>query len=153
MSNFASVRLTRELNKLLSESEQLQKDGIFLEKPEDINLWNITIKGPIDTPYEEGIFKLQIRFEENYPIKPPSIKFLTPMFHPNIYSDGKICIDILQGEWTPAQNIRTIIFSLLSLLMDPNPASPANRTAADLFNKDKKEYADHIRKFVKEHNK
>ena len=152
MSKFATVRLTRELSKLMSDSDKV--DGIIIEKPDDLMLWFAKINGPIETPYEEGIFDIQLRFDEDYPVKPPSVRFLTPMFHPNIYRDGKICVDILQShEWTPAQNVRTILVSIMSLLMDPNPASPANREAAELYNKNKVAYDQKVREFIKANSK
>lgn len=148
MSNFSIIRLTRELNKLQSDSDKLE--GITIDNPENLSVWFAKIKGPPDTPYEEGEFSMQLTFDSDYPVKPPSVKFLTPMYHPNIYRDGKICVDILQShEWTPAQNVRTILISIMSLLMDPNPSSPANREAAELYNKDKKAYNEKVREFVK----
>jgi ubiquitin-protein ligase len=140
-------RLTKELASLQSEKNKIS--GIDIETPSDIMTWNATITGPSDSPYENGIFKMLIRFNDEYPVKSPSVKFLTPMFHPNIYRDGKICIDILQAEWSPAQNVRTILLSILSLLTDPNPASPANRDAAILYN-NKDEYDKKVRQFVEE---
>lgn len=148
MSGFATIRLTRELNKLQSDSDILE--GITIEKPNNIMVWFAKIKGPPGTPYEEGEFNMQLTFDSDYPVKAPSVKFLTPMYHPNIYRDGKICVDILQShEWTPAQNIRTILISIMSLLMDPNPASPANREAAELYNKDKTAYGQKVKEFIK----
>jgi ubiquitin-conjugating enzyme E2 A len=90
-----------------------------------------------------------IRFDSDYPIKPPSVKFITTMYHPNIYRDGKICIDILQPhEWVSTQTVRTIMLSIISLLCDPNPASPANREAAELFVKDKNAYNTKVRLMI-----
>jgi ubiquitin-conjugating enzyme E2 A len=149
--NFANIRLSKELSKLISDSDKL--DGIIIENPSDIMVWNAKIYGPPNTPYEKGIFDITLKFDTDYPVKPPSVKFLTPMFHPNIYRDGKICVDILQSsEWTPAQNIRTILISIMSLLMDPNPASPANREASELYNKDQNAYSNKVREFI-ENNK
>ena len=142
------MRITKELKKLLSENI----DGIIINEPaQDIMKWSVQIKGAPGTFYENGIFEMLIRFDDDYPIKAPSVKFLTPMYHPNIYKDGKICVDILQPhEWTPSQNIRTILLSIQSLLMDPNPSSPANREAAELYNKNIKEYEKKVREFIKE---
>jgi ubiquitin-conjugating enzyme E2 A len=152
MSGFATIRLTRELNKLQSESDKLE--GISIEKPNDLMVWFAKIKGPSETPYEEGTFNMQFTFDSDYPVRAPSVKFLTPMYHPNIYRDGKICVDILQSsEWTPAQNVRTILVSIMSLLMDPNPDSPANREAAELYNKDKVAYEQKVRQFIKDNLK
>ena len=147
-SKFTTTRLTRELSKLQTDTDKL--DGITISPPTDLMCWYAQITGPPDTPYEEGIFNMKLTFDNDYPVKAPSVKFLTPMYHPNIYRDGMICIDILQShEWTPAQNIRTILLSIMSLLMDPNPSSPANREAAELYNKDKVAYNQKVRDFIK----
>jgi ubiquitin-conjugating enzyme E2 A len=80
-------------------------------------------------------------------MKPPSVKFISHIYHPNVYKGGSICVDILQSEWSPAQNIRTILLSIRSLLMDPNPTSPANREAANLYVKDKESYNQKVKTY------
>ena len=67
---------------------------------------------PDDTPWEGGVFQLTLTFTEDYPNKPPSVKFTTKMFHPNVYSDGKICLDILQNQWSPIYDIAAILTSI-----------------------------------------
>ena len=57
--------------------------------------------GPDDTPFEDGTFKLVLQFTEKYPNEPPKVKFQTNMFHPNIYADGQLCLDILARKWSP----------------------------------------------------
>lgn len=139
------------LKRLNKELERIKKSpivGITISEPEDIMRWNATILGPPDSPYENGLFHMLIRYDEDYPVKAPSLKFLTPMYHPNIYRDGKICIDILQSEWSPSQNIGSILLSIMSLLTDPNPASPANREAAELYSKDKAAYEKKVREHI-----
>ena len=64
----------------------------------NIMLWNAVIFGPHDTPFEDGTFKLTIEFTEEYPNKPPTVRFISRMFHPNVYADGGICLDILQNR-------------------------------------------------------
>ena len=149
--DFVIKRLSRELSKIKEEADKL--DGIVIDEPQDILIWNAKIKGPPNTPYEDGDFDIMLKFDIDYPKRPPSVKFLIPMYHPNIYRDGKICIDILQNEWTPAQNVRTILYSIRSLLMDPNPSSPANREAAELYNKDKTAYENKVRDCIKNNKK
>ena len=134
-------RLCREVVKIMEDMKNDKLSGISIDNHEDIMLWEATIFGPEDTPYQGGKFKLQIKFTTEYPVKPPSVKFISKMFHPNIYRDGKVCIDILQGEWSPALNVRTILLSLRSMLMDPNPRSPANRDAAKLFTDNFEEFS------------
>ena len=67
----------------------------------DMMKWEAVILGPEDTDWQGGIFKLMITFGNDYPTAPPKVRFLTKMFHPNIYLNGEICLDILQNNWTP----------------------------------------------------
>jgi len=146
--SFSTLRLTRELAKLNQE----KVEGVEIITTDNISHWKAIIDGPLDTPFENGKFQMELNFNEDYPVKPPSIKFVTQMFHPNIYRDGKICVDILQGQWSPAQNIRTILISIRSLLIDPNPSSPANRDAAVMFTKNKEKYNETVRKMIAKGN-
>ena len=106
------------------------------------------IFGPDDTPWEGGTFKLSLTFTEDYPNKAPQVKFITKMFHPNIYADGAICLDILQNQWSPIYDIAAILTSIQSLLNDPNPNSPANAEAARLWQENRREYAKRVKEVV-----
>lgn len=104
--------------------------------------WKLVISGPENTPYEKLNMNINIKFNDRYPIIPPKIKFDSFVFHPNIYKNGHICLDILSSEWTPAFKITDVILSIISLLDEPNTSSPANvdasklyRTNRDLYNK------------------
>jgi ubiquitin-conjugating enzyme E2 A len=112
--------------------------------------WNAVIFGPPDTPFEDGIFKLILTFDEDYPTKPPSVKFVSRMFHPNVYGDGGLCLDILQNRWSPTYDVAAILTSIQSLLHDPNPNSPANAQAAQLYSEDRKEYVRRVRETVEQ---
>lgn len=74
-----------------------------------------------DTPFEDGTFKLCLTFDETYPNKPPTVKFISKMFHPNVYANGELCLDILQNRWSPTYDVAAILTSIQSLLHDPNP--------------------------------
>jgi hypothetical protein len=76
-----------------------------------------------DTPFEDGTFRLILTFDESYPNKPPVVKFLSKMFHPNVYANGELCLDILQNRWSPTYDVAAILTSIQSLLHDPNPNS------------------------------
>lgn len=61
--------------------------------------------GPGDSPYSGGVFFLAIHFPTDYPFKPPKVNFTTRIYHPNINSNGSICLDILRDQWSPALTI------------------------------------------------
>ena len=109
---------------------------------DDSNLykWSATIMGPKDSPYEGGVFVLDIDFPNNYPFKPPQITFKTKIFHPNISPSGSICLDILQSQWSPALTICKTLLSISSLLTDPNPDDPLDAAAGKLYKNDIEEF-------------
>ena len=107
---------------------------------DDLFKWQAIIIGPTGTPYEGGIFKLNIEFPANYPFKPVKINFITKIYHPNISKLGTICLDILKSSWTPALNVSKALLSVCSLLNDPNVDDPLNVEAANLYKKDKLQY-------------
>ncbi len=104
--------------------------------------------GPIDTPFEDGVFKLIINFTENYPNKPPSVKFISEIFHPNVYNTGDLCLDILQNRWSPTYDVASILTSIQSLLNDPNISSPANVEAATLYRDHRSQYDKKVKRTV-----
>lgn len=83
------------------------------------------VQGPTDSPYESASFKLRISIPSNYPFAPPKVRFTTPIYHPNIDSGGRICLDVLkmppQGSWKPSQNLSTVLTSIYLLMAEPNP--------------------------------
>uniref|UniRef100_A0A493T6S3 Ubiquitin conjugating enzyme E2 B n=1 Tax=Anas platyrhynchos platyrhynchos TaxID=8840 RepID=A0A493T6S3_ANAPP len=105
---------------------------------------------PEGTPFEDGTFKLVIEFSEEYPNKPPTVRFLSKMFHPNVYADGSICLDILQNRWSPTYDVSSILTSIQSLLDEPNPNSPANSQAAQLYQENKREYEKRVSAIVEQ---
>eukprot|EP00168_Porphyra_purpurea_P008219 TRINITY_DN20355_c0_g1_i1.p1 TRINITY_DN20355_c0_g1~~TRINITY_DN20355_c0_g1_i1.p1 ORF type:complete len:154 (+),score=23.34 TRINITY_DN20355_c0_g1_i1:108-569(+) len=138
--------------RLMRDFKRLQKDppdGISgAPCDNDILKWNAVIFGPEDTEWDGGTFKLSLDFGEDYPNKAPKVKFLSKMFHPNVYADGSICLDILQNQWSPIYDIAAILTSIQSLLCDPNPNSPANGEAARLFTENRREYERNVRECV-----
>lgn len=75
-------------------------------------LRNAVIIGPADTPFEDGTFRLVMHFEEQYPNKPPAVKFISQMFHPNVYATGELCLDILQNRWSPTYDVAAVLTSI-----------------------------------------
>ncbi len=122
-------------------------------RPSDRNFFVLTplsLCCVADTPFEDGTFKLLLTFDESYPNKPPTVKFLSRMFHPNVYANGELCLDILQNRWSPTYDVAAILTSIQSLLHDPNPNSPANAEAAQLYRENMKEYVRRVRATVED---
>uniref|UniRef100_A0A803PDM1 UBC core domain-containing protein n=1 Tax=Cannabis sativa TaxID=3483 RepID=A0A803PDM1_CANSA len=142
-SSSSQLRLMSDLKAIINEptggcsASPLSDDNIFV--------WSATIFGPDETPWE-GVFSLRLTFGNNYPEKPPRVRFTSEMFHPNVYHDGTLCMDIIQDAWSPCHNVSTILTSVQSLLTDPNPASPANPEAAQLYQHDIQAYNKRVRR-------
>ncbi|KAJ3338395.1 Ubiquitin-conjugating enzyme E2 2 [Gonapodya sp. JEL0774] len=145
---------TEPLKRLMRDFKKLSTDppvGVSGAPTQDnVLLWNAVIFGPEETPFEDGTFKLVLQFDESYPTKPPHVRFVTKMFHPNVYANGDLCLDILQNRWSPTYDVAAILTSIQSLLHDPNPASPANAEAARLFVENRKDYNRRVRETVEE---
>lgn len=116
--------------------------GISAFPVSDSNIlhWAGTIEGPSDTFYAGLKFKISIEFPANYPYTAPTIKFTSPMWHPNVDMSGNICLDILKEKWSAVYNVQTILLSLQSLLGEPNNSSPLNAQAAQLYDSNPEEY-------------
>lgn len=148
----------RKAKRIMKEIEKIN-NGDFKEAeltiPDDSNIRHLRaiLNGPVDTPFHNAKFIVDIKLCMNYPMKPPNVVFLTKMFHPNIGKNGYICLDILQNEWSPAMSIANIITSLQLLLQEPNPDSPMNMKAAILYKKNKKAYAIKVNEYISKYCK
>ena len=140
------------LKRLNKELTELRKNPVCNcdARPDDDTLmeWSSTIIGPIDTPYENGVFKLKMKFSSSYPFKSPQVRFVTKIFHPNIDSAGGICLDILKDQWSPALTISKVLLSICSLLDDPNPDDPLVPEIADEYKNNREKYNNMARNWV-----
>lgn len=135
---------------------------------ENLFTWIGTISGPKDSVYETLKFKLSFQFPNSYPYTAPVVKFITPCFHPNVDTNGNICLDILKDKWSALYDVRTVLLSIQALLGqlnfqffflklsrvllclgEPNVDSPLNALAAETWTK-KEEYAKHVMSTYKE---
>ncbi|KAI3544477.1 ubiquitin-conjugating enzyme [Colletotrichum abscissum] len=145
MSTAARRRLMRDFKRMQTDPPA----GVSASPvPDNVMTWNAVIIGPADTPFEDGTFRLVMQFEEQYPNKPPAVKFISQMFHPNVYATGELCLDILQNRWSPTYDVAAVLTSIQSLLNDPNTGSPANVEASNLYKDNRKEYTKRVRETV-----
>ncbi|KAM7050218.1 ubiquitin-conjugating enzyme E2 T isoform 1-T2 [Molossus nigricans] len=145
-------RLKRELSLLASEP------------PPGITCWQeagqtgdlrAQIIGGANTPYEKGVFTLEVIIPERYPFEPPQIRFLTPIYHPNIDSAGRICLDILKlppkGAWRPSLSIATALASIQLLMSEPNPDDPLMADISAEFKYNKPVFLKNARQWTEKH--
>ncbi|KAH4131145.1 hypothetical protein HBH47_015650 [Parastagonospora nodorum] len=126
--------------------------------------WEVMLMIDDDTKfYGGGFFRARLIFPPEYPLLPPKMRFETPIFHPNIYPNGDVCISILHPpeedkwgyesaaeRWSPVQTPETILLSVISMLSSPNDESPANADAARLWRENIPEFKKHVRKCVRD---
>jgi len=118
---------------------------------DDLFHWQATIMGPPESPYQGGVFFLTIHFPTDYPFKPPKVAFTTRIYHPNINSNGSICLDILRSQWSPALTISKVLLSICSLLCDPNPDDPLVPEIARIFKTDRDKYTELAREWTRKY--
>ena len=118
---------------------------------DDIFHWKAVLMGPSDSPFEGGVFHLNIHFPSDYPFKPPKVTFITKIYHPNINSNGIICLDILKNQWSPALTISKVLLIISSLIDDPNPDDPLVPEIANLCKSNMEAYKASARKWTKQY--
>ena len=129
----AAKRLRKELQNLERSKEQ-DHDIYLIPDGENILRWTALLRGPVETPYEGGVYQLSVVCGNDYPLAPPSIKFVTKIFHPNIhFQTGEVCLDILKKEWSPAWGVQAACRAVLALLSDPDADSPLNCDAGNMI--------------------
>ena len=122
---------------------RIQKEQADLKKNKDLDVglvgddlfhWKGTINGPDDCVYQGGKFTIDIKIPNNYPYHPPTMKFDTKIWHPNVSSQtGAICLDILKSEWSPALSIRTAQLSIQALMCVAEASDPQDAVVAKQY--------------------
>ncbi|XP_024385610.1 ubiquitin-conjugating enzyme E2 36 isoform X1 [Physcomitrium patens] len=139
-------RIIKETQRLLSEPAP----GISASPSEEnLRYFNVMILGPSQSPYEGGVFKLELFLPEEYPMAAPKVRFLTKIYHPNIDKLGRICLDILKDKWSPALQIRTVLLSIQALLSAPNPDDPLAENIAKHWKTNEQEAVETAREWTR----
>jgi ubiquitin-conjugating enzyme E2 H len=144
-----------------SKNKRKEKDirnlllkGYEVDNQNESNKFDFVVnnfKGPKDSLYEGGKWKIHVLLPENYPYKSPSIGFLNKIYHPNVdENSGSVCLDVINQSWSPLYELTHIFDVFLpQLLLYPNPKDPLNSEAADMLLKTPKQYEEKVKNYVK----
>jgi len=117
---------------------------------ENMRYFDVVIVGPEGTPYDGGIFKLELFLPAGYPHDPPKVRFLTKLYHPNVDKLGRICLNILKPkEWSPALQIQKVLLSIQALLCVPNPDDPLDNNVATHWKEDERGAIEEARRWTR----
>ena len=160
-----NIERLRTINKLKEEFRDINNNpilniGVTVGLPDENNLfeWRLSIIGPRDTPYKDGIFFLTLKFPENYPSYPPKVTFDTPIYHINVASIGNeytplgepTSLTILRS-WRRDFKVRDIIISIYSLFYMNNINCDLSHVMAEEFKNNKSLYEEKIKYFTKKY--
>ncbi|KAF6151916.1 hypothetical protein GIB67_010490 [Kingdonia uniflora] len=136
----------KQLAKELKNLDETPPDGIKVVINED-NFSTIyaDIEGPAETPYENGVFRMKLILSHDFPHSPPKGYFVTKIFHPNVASNGEICVNTLKKDWNESLGLRHVLLVVRCLLIEPFPESALNEQAGKLLLDNYEEYARHVR--------
>ncbi|RCI09963.1 hypothetical protein L249_8630 [Ophiocordyceps polyrhachis-furcata BCC 54312] len=143
---------------VLSENHAVEADRSRLMSDYEVTLINdnkffVRFKGPTETPFEGGIWKVHVELPDSYPYKSPSIGFVNRIFHPNIDElSGSVCLDVINQTWSPMYDMINIFESFLpQLLRYPNPTDPLNGEAAAMLIREPKGYEAKVKEYVQKY--
>ncbi|XP_076893198.1 ubiquitin-conjugating enzyme E2 22-like isoform X1 [Bidens hawaiensis] len=138
-------QLARELKNLDETPPEGIKVGV---NDDDFSTIFADIEGPAGTPYENGVFRMKLILSRDFPHSPPKGYFLTKIFHPNIASNGEICVNTLKRDWNPTLGLRHVLIVVRCLLIEPFPESALNEQAGKMLLENYDEYAKHARLYT-----
>ncbi|CAB4286152.1 unnamed protein product [Prunus armeniaca] len=144
----------KQLAKELKNLDESPPEGIKVGvNDDDFSIIYADIEGPAGTPYENGVFRMKLLLSRDFPHSPPKGYFLTKIFHPNIATNGEICVNTLKKDWNPSLGLRHILIVVRCLLIEPFPESALNEQAGKMLLENYEEYAKHARLYTGIHAK
>ncbi|KAJ4503131.1 hypothetical protein HRR77_008557 [Exophiala dermatitidis] len=146
-----SRRLLQEIQDIVSHPHPSY--DVYVSES-NMAFWKIVLEGPDESSYEGGTFVFYLDMGEHYPLRAPSGRFLTRIFHPNINRHGRICHSIFDRNWTVDTTNKQVLDTVFGLLLVPEFTDPINTTVTLDYYWDevafKEQVQQHIRKYASE---
>ncbi|KAL8162951.1 hypothetical protein V2J09_014440, partial [Rumex salicifolius] len=144
----------KQLAKELKNLDETPPEGIKVGiNNDDFSTIYADIEGPSGTPYENGVFRMKLILSHDFPHLPPKGYFMTKIFHPNIATNGEICVNTLKKDWNPSLGLRHVLLVVRCLLIEPFPESALNEQAGKMLLENYEEYSRHARLYTGIHAK
>lgn len=117
---------------------------------DNINEFYVEFRGPQESPYDGGLWKIHVELPEAYPYKSPSIGFVNKIYHPNVDEmAGSVCLDVINQTWSPMFDLINVFEVFLpQLLLYPNPTDPLNGEAAAMLMREPESYNKKVKEYV-----
>mmetsp|Transcript_56531 Transcript_56531/g.156586 ORF Transcript_56531/g.156586 Transcript_56531/m.156586 type:complete len:172 (-) Transcript_56531:219-734(-) len=167
-------RLMKERKALEKEMEGGKEDEAWfaLGDSDDTYKWTVTVMGPKEyavnpvaeaeargerrpSPYAEGMFQVLFEFQPSYPMTPPKVKFLSPVYHPNVKLSGEhagsMCAEFVSKEWKPSETVRSVLEKIVALLASPNSDDPLEAPIGAQMRDDLDAFEAQARDYVERH--
>jgi len=139
----------KRISKELKDIQDLADDSLFEVFVTEDNIldWKVMIKGPKNTPYEGGLFMLHVVFPQQYPFQPPKVQFVTSIYHCNVSSEGRLCLNVLRDSWTPSLTFIKVMENIKLMLIEPDTLDALDawkgslaRTEPEVYRKNAREH-------------
>ena len=149
MSGIARARLTSERKNWRKEHPHgfYARPEVLDDGSTQLFRWKCGIPGKAGTDWEGGVYPLTMSFPDDYPNKPPKCAFTPPLFHPNVYPSGTVCLSILSEDkdWKPSLTVKQLLLGIQDLLNEPNINDPAQEEPFKLYRSNRTEYSRRVR--------
>jgi len=138
--NAAEIRVHKDL----SEMQPVSGTRLDFPNPDDLMAFMLYVKAT-DGLWKNAEYKFTVHVPSNYPYDPPKVVCETPIYHPNIDTQGHVCLNILRADWMPVLNLGAVIFGVVTLFLEPNPEDPLNKEAAKLMLENRSSFDRNVR--------
>ena len=156
-SSAPTIQTIRAAKRIMAELAKLQKEPHasieMYPSEDDISFWRLLVSGPEFTPYENCVFLLYVKFPEAYPLTPPEVRFVTPIYHCNINQSGRICHSVFGRNYSSDLSMREILDCMYGLLLEPEPNDPLDSNMAEQYFSERETYNEKAKRLAEQHAK